>query len=357
MVSPLARGLRGGEPSGLLDAGIIPARAGFTPLARAAHRRRGDHPRSRGVYEEHGLPYTELCGSSPLARGLPATTSDGRTATGIIPARAGFTTTMTTTSAAMRGSSPLARGLPRRQATYPDLLGIIPARAGFTRAMPARRRRRPDHPRSRGVYNQDEVNVLAGAGSSPLARGLRDLTVLHGLAEGIIPARAGFTPPTPTPSAAPSDHPRSRGVYYCDWAFRKVYRGSSPLARGLHHYEYRRVPGRGIIPARAGFTPPPRTPPSGSRDHPRSRGVYRRIRGPGRLLGGSSPLARGLPRAHDPYAGRDRDHPRSRGVYPPRHCEALTDAGSSPLARGLPPPPDGWRGPFGIIPARAGFTT
>ena len=50
-----------------------------------------------------------------------------------------------------------------------------------------------DHPRSRGVYAALDVNALAALGSSPLARGLHEhLETVHG-ADGIIPARAGFT--------------------------------------------------------------------------------------------------------------------------------------------------------------------
>ena len=152
--------------------------------------------------------------------------------------------------------------------------------------------------------------------------------------------------------------------------------GSSPLARGLLGVDIPLKHGRGIIPARAGFTPCPRSPATSWRDHPRSRGVYREPRGgtpPGR---GSSPLARGL--HSDCGAGRGRlgiiparagftpsgivltfatrDHPRSRGVYITPLFSLIEVMGSSPLARGLPSyilrDVDGVR----IIPARAGFT-
>ena len=51
-----------------------------------------------------------------------------------------------------------------------------------------------------------------------------------------------------------------------------------------------------IIPARAGFTSRLRATSSTSRDHPRSRGVYFGLDPNSPLTGGSSPLARGLPR-------------------------------------------------------------
>ena len=50
-----------------------------------------------------------------------------------------------------------------------------------------------DHPRSRGVYNIWPRLAAAAEGSSPLARGLRDLAGDVVGAVRIIPARAGFT--------------------------------------------------------------------------------------------------------------------------------------------------------------------
>ena len=132
--------------------------------------------------------------------------------------------------------------------------------------------------------------------------------------------------------------------------------GSSPLARGL--------PGRG-----SWRRPQPA-------DHPRSRGVYGEPVNPGSRSMGSSPLARGL---RDTVAisgtnfgiiparagftsmgcgpGRPpQDHPRSRGVYYICPFVKRNHSGSSPLARGLPSVHHINEGPFRIIPARAGFT-
>ena len=71
---------------------------------------------------------------------------------------------------------------------------IIPARAGFT--LPARRKRHRgwDHPRSRGVYDCCSLIIIDRWGSSPLARGLRRIFGDFMPFNGIIPARAGFTP-------------------------------------------------------------------------------------------------------------------------------------------------------------------
>ena len=91
--SPLARGLRRREARHNIPGRIIPARAGFT--APPARPRSGsqDHPRSRGVYEVRERIASLLVGSSPLARGLHVWVEDASDEAGIIPARAGFTFT------------------------------------------------------------------------------------------------------------------------------------------------------------------------------------------------------------------------------------------------------------------------
>ncbi len=91
------------------------------------------------------------------------------------------------------------------------------------------------------------------------------------------------------------DHPRSRGVYVRDRAKRFGLGGSSPLARGLPRRPRRTGRRPGIIPARAGFTGSTGHPSMCPRDHPRSRGVYWHPMSPKNLRVGSSPLARGLP--------------------------------------------------------------
>ena len=51
------------------------------------------------------------------------------------------------------------------------------------------------------------------AGSSPLARGLREHWQISTSQARIIPARAGFTAHPYTVAGLWTDHPRSRGVY------------------------------------------------------------------------------------------------------------------------------------------------
>ena len=172
------------------------------------------------------------------------------------------------------GSSPLARGLPRLTSQLRLSAGIIPARAGFTTARPPPTRPTPDHPRSRGVYHQAVSRSRARTGSSPLARGLpRAVGPAEGVA-GIIPARAGFTRSEVTPALDFGDHPRSRGVYSPTVGIATKSPGSSPLARGLPRAARVASPHSRIIPARAGFTGGDPVPGVDGWDHPRSRGVY-----------------------------------------------------------------------------------
>ena len=172
------------------------------------------------------------------------------------------------------GSSPLARGLRLAAVAQDRVLRIIPARAGFTDDFKELKKFTTDHPRSRGVYSTSQRSVERSMGSSPLARGLRSLASLRRGTSGIIPARAGFTVSIRATTMSTGDHPRSRGVYN---SFPQGFlgeRGSSPLARGLLTVTGNASFTDGIIPARAGFTPWSEGSCTHVTDHPRSRGVY-----------------------------------------------------------------------------------
>ena len=375
---------------------IIPARAGFTRSRSPTCRRRGDHPRSRGVYRRMTEPSPSLTGSSPLARGLLRPACKPQAGRRIIPARAGFTAPRLQPSAWLAdhprsrgvyldgsvdsgnrlGSSPLARGLPGGSLVVQVAGGIIPARAGFTLHVPFRETSCRDHPRSRGVYGITIYALVTQTGSSPLARGLLGIRRRAPQIPRIIPARAGFTKTSIPSQCAATDHPRSRGVYAVGLTLAMTACGSSPLARGLRKRKRKKKYYVRIIPARAGFTLPAVVPLADQGDHPRSRGVYAMRHTPADECLGSSPLARGL-HAHATRARRVRriiparagfthfllvfitglvDHPRSRGVYEVGVEAAGPAAGSSPLARGLRDRRTSQVPSHRIIPARAGFT-
>ena len=226
--SPLARGLLAVADFETDADGIIPARAGFTPLSWSPGRETRDHPRSRGVYSTTAATPTVPAGSSPLARGLRRARIPAPQFPRIIPARAGFTNCQDWHSITIM-DHPRSRGVYRLPRTeLPRLAWIIPARAGFTNGLALFYFDAEDHPRSRGVYRVSRWRRGMGVGSSPLAWDKA------AWAAGIIPARAGFTPWRASRARPAWDHHRSRGVYMIPW--------SRAATVGW------------IIPARAGFT-------------------------------------------------------------------------------------------------------
>ena len=194
-------------------------------------------------------------------------------------------------------------------------------------------------------------------GSSPRARGTpgqRD-----GAARGarFIPAGAGNTWRTP------SAHPLSSG--------------SSPRARGTPTDAVEPCIGSRFIPAGAGNTRRSTSHPRGSTVHPRGRGEHvAQILGAG-SRGGSSPRARGTPKAARLAARRGRFipagagntsnedippggtsvHPRGRGEHRSSSGSALRRYGSSPRARGTRASGDRLPQIRRFIPAGAGNTS
>ena len=130
--SPLARGLPADRVHGQGRGGIIPARAGFTGHARRVHRRLADHPRSRGVYSAPSPTLSLAGGSSPLARGLRCARAGRRSPSRDHPRSRGVYVTVNEDILRRAGSSPLARGLRRIGRWRFGGSRIIPARAGFT---------------------------------------------------------------------------------------------------------------------------------------------------------------------------------------------------------------------------------
>ena len=233
------------------------------------------------------------------------------------------------------GSSPLARGLLPLAHDLEPVHRIIPARAGFTSTVASTAMMHADHPRSRGVYRRDGRLFCGRNGSSPLARGLRRPPLLPDHHGRIIPARAGFTGQRWARRRPAGDHPRSRGVYDDGQCDTLAEEGSSPLARGLRGRWRRRVPAPRIIPARAGFTRTARHDDGGDGDHPRSRGVYWPVGCVVARSHGSSPLARGLHQGRRPAPHGPGIIPARAGFTPSSGPATTSQTGSSPLARGL----------------------
>ena len=91
--SPLARGARLGNLVSVLDLRLIPAGAGSTRASRIPTSSAGAHPRWRGEHRFLGLGGGWFFGSSPLARGAPASGHAHSQTARLIPAGAGSTRT------------------------------------------------------------------------------------------------------------------------------------------------------------------------------------------------------------------------------------------------------------------------
>ena len=252
------------------------------------------------------------------------------------------------------GSSPLARGKRRVFCASIRSCGLIPARAGKTSTSSTERPSARAHPRSRGENDTNPNASHTQVGSSPLARGKPNRDATHHRRDRLIPARAGKTVVRGRPPGRRGAHPRSRGENGCPGPLGSGFSGSSPLARGKHWGAERHRLACGLIPARAGKTERPHGVLPVSRAHPRSRGENGASGDSRRRCAGSSPLARGkrsgclITLDHDGLiparAGKTYSphtwlksvgaHPRSRGENASEIARKKRRGGSSPLARG-----------------------
>ena len=173
---------------------------------------------------------------------------------------------------------------------------LIPARAGSTALWFLLQRVPAVHPRSCGERTHLTDAEVAHPGSSPLARGTRNVNRLQAVEARLIPARAGNTTGKFHPGGKGTAHPRSRGEHLDSLVACLHQVGSSPLARGTPF----RCCGVSLmlrlIPARAGNMHASTKPAASCPAHPRSRGEHITAICILLMAPGSSPLARGTPR-------------------------------------------------------------
>ena len=191
------------------------------------------------------------------------------------------------------GSSPLARGTYQANTTAPVVARFIPARAGNPLRPSVRVRCRWAHLRSRGEHWTPFFADQISFGSSPLARGTRCRRGSWCGAWRLIPARAGNTTPVSVGACRRTAHPRSRGEHGIPAMKPPEEYGSSPLARGTRLRCRVLLLCRRLIPARAGNTDNPKAAAAYRAAHPRSRGEHQALSSSSRRFRGSSPLARG----------------------------------------------------------------
>ena len=111
------------------------------------------------------------------------------------------------------GSSPPVRGAQNELCQPPAPSGLIPARAGSTAWLPTQTVSTWAHPRPCGEHLAGRLVLNSALGSSPPVRGA--LTDIANCAAdlGLIPARAGSTPPSTKYPNAHGAHPRPCGEH------------------------------------------------------------------------------------------------------------------------------------------------
>ena len=275
-----------------VNRGIIPARAGNSYGGDDYAGVYGDHPRACGEQLPRPDSIYEHAGSSPRVRGTVWCADRLICVVGIIPARAGNSMALHRPASVtgdhpracgeqgagalivseIEGSSPRVRGTAHAEPFGAQPLGIIPARAGNSEFKQAVSAYLGDHPRACGEQRGRRPRRATSRGSSPRVRGTASNIHDKLLDAGIIPARAGNSRFTIRPRSLHRDHPRACGEQRLWHVPPHCRSGSSPRVRGTVLPVVVNAVVQGIIPARAGNSSSPTSPPSSRRDHPRACG-------------------------------------------------------------------------------------
>ena len=394
--SPRVRGKRGGGTRPRARRRLIPARAGKTASENSSNEQATAHPRACGENNVGPDPLPAITGSSPRVRGKPVRRTCWAMRSGLIPARAGKTSSTTPTrscswahpracgenlmnsssSTRVKGSSPRVRGKQRFSDVLRLVVRLIPARAGKTQRRAHRGCAAPAHPRACGENLMALVIPERRLGSSPRVRGKRDDDLAHPCGARLIPACAGKTSPSPANPRRTRAHPRVCGENPQIPDDLLAGGGSSPRVRGKRRARLHEGRRRGLIPACAGKTSGGRWGSGRRRAHPRVCGENARLSSIVTSRAGSSPRVRGkhvrradrgdgcglipacagkTPRSWWGWTWR-RAHPRVCGENGKVEKVAHNAQGSSPRVRGKRPRPCPWPWVRRLIPACAGKT-
>ena len=192
-----------------------------------------------------------------------------------------------------RGSSPRVRGKLPLHIGVAVGLGLIPARAGKTSSRPVTRPGTRAHPRACGENTAVRARSSADHGSSPRVRGKRFLKPDCQVMRRLIPARAGKTLYRANGFDGDMAHPRACGENVLVSGGEWVAAGSSPRVRGKPRGRRPCSRTHRLIPARAGKTDADPYSRDTLAAHPRACGENK---GLGNLIVasvGSSPRVRG----------------------------------------------------------------
>ena len=153
-----------------------------------------------------------------------------------------------------RGSSPRGRGKRARVFASAAIGGLIPARAGKTRTRTSSTSVSRAHPRAGGENEAGDEKGATFEGSSPRGRGKLRFHPHNAHPHGLIPARAGKTPPRSARRPSRPAHPRAGGENSESGSKLDISYGSSPRGRGKLALRSGDIPDKRLIPARAGKT-------------------------------------------------------------------------------------------------------
>ena len=394
--SPRVRGKRPSATWTAPPGRLIPARAGKTTSGPSASHHPPAHPRACGENSSSTPKAFASTGSSPHVRGKPGWVALYAGIGGLIPARAGKTPVdgvgirdawahpracgenvdAAPERVCVMGSSPRVRGKLGCEVAHVAGTGLIPVRAGKTGLRSRARRGHRAHPRACGENELPSERHHVPDGSSPRVRGKRGNADNLYTGDGLIPARAGKTFQAPVNTAATAAHPRACGENDHTAEVTEAMAGSSPRVRGKHPSPSRCRLSERLIPARAGKTRPRARRLRRTQAHPRACGENRRGQRGQRRHPGSSPRVRGKRTPNEPQplaarliparAGKTGRRPRAplRRSAHPRACgENLTTdfefdcpSGSSPRVRGKLHLRRSYSNGGRLIPARAGKT-
>ena len=232
--SPRMRGTPAQYPTGRVAVGIIPAYAGNTPPLLPPDSILWDHPRVCGEHLGSISKGAAHRGSSPRMRGTQQLSISHGKLAGIIPAYAGNTRLARWPVQAVwdhprvcgehdrvdgygcwvLGSSPRMRGTQLASPDGFEFLRIIPAYAGNTSNSSSPASTPWDHPRVCGEHERAYSIRAKKLGSSPRMRGTRHEVDFFFLGEGIIPAYAGNTVLVRVGFTDGGDHPRVCGEHF-----------------------------------------------------------------------------------------------------------------------------------------------
>ncbi len=176
--------------------------------------------------------------------------------------------------AAINGSSPRVRGTPKIADFSIEEVRFIPAGAGNTSQLRSTTTRTAVHPRGCGEHFRAQPLRQTDGGSSPRVRGTRNYAASANGLFRFIPAGAGNTGPEYSSRSIRPVHPRGCGEHRHDTPPVNLWFGSSPRVRGTQSNRDRGDNWPRFIPAGAGNTEGERDGTPRRSVHPRGCGEH-----------------------------------------------------------------------------------